>query len=207
MDACKILGEAPPTVRVDGADVPIRTSWRNGVGCMIAADDPTLSEKEKLQAILFIWFGRHDGGDRMILPPEVKRNLDEAAKAALSFFNLNEPEKPKWARQTAGARKTRTWDWTYDAWRTVADFQREYGIDLTDPETDMHWWRFWALFRGLGDTSATMTAVRIRGEKSEGWMSNDEKRALKRRKTAVALPARTREEALAITNLMWGLEA
>lgn len=51
-------------------------------------------------------------------------------------------------RQGAGSGP-RTLDLAADGDYLVGSFQQAYGIDLTDPELDMHWHRFQALLRSL----------------------------------------------------------
>jgi hypothetical protein len=91
-----------------------------------------------------------------------------------------------------------------DQRRLVADFQREYGLDLTDAACDMHWWRFMALFEGLGDTSRTMTAVGIRATDISSKLPPEEQKRLRDLKKLYELPLRTKEEALARDAAIWG---
>ncbi len=67
----------------------------------------------------------------------------------------------------------------------------------------MHWWRFWSLFRGMSDGSHTMEVIRTRTAEEDG-LSSEERSALRERKQALMLPARTREEAERNRNLRWG---
>lgn len=175
---------------------------------MMAAEDPFLDDPGKAQAILMLYFGsvRDRGGRASVdLPAPVLRDPEAAVEAALGFLNLNEPRKPPSMAKNAKKGSPRLWDWDYDAPRVVADFQREYGIDLTDPGLDMHWWRFWPLFRGLGDSSSTMAAMAARGADPDDF-KGDAKTRLIERQRELALPARTEEERLKLTGLLWGLD-
>lgn len=51
-----------------------------------------------------------------------------------------------------------------------ADFQREYNIDLSQPEAlvRMSWRRFIVLVRGLGPNSATAVKLRVRLHGAQG---------------------------------------
>lgn len=66
-------------------------------------------------------------------------------EAAASFY-ADRQELPRAAGE--GARD-RTFDPDADAPLVVAAFAQAYGIDLTDPGTDMHWHLFMALLRGV----------------------------------------------------------
>lgn len=197
-----LLDKAPSSVMVGGASVPLRTGWRTGIRAMQAADDPALGERERATAVLALFFGRREGR-RVVLPPECA-DVEAALAGALWFLNLGEPKRPP--GPPAGAHAARTWDWDWDAWRVCADFEREYGIDLSDPALRMHWWRFWALFRGLGDTSKTMQAMGIRGARPSRDMTAAERKRLAVMQRDLMLPARTEEEARRNSTMLWGLD-
>ena len=180
-----------------GRRVPIETGFRRWIRIMQAADDPRPHNAVKVEAMLRLAYGHP-------YPPEVGADRQGAVDAALDFLHFNEPAPPPTERQRSKAGN-RTWDWSYDAPYLIADFQREYGIDLTDPALDMHWWRFWPLFRGLGDSSLTMTAMAARGADPSEY-EGDARRRLVERQRELALPARTEEERLRLTSLLWGLD-
>lgn len=50
-----------------------------------------------------------------------------------------------------GPRPPLAFDYIIDGPLIAAAFQSAYGIDLTDPRTRLHWWRFQALLQGLPD--------------------------------------------------------
>lgn len=195
-----LLQGAPSTVEVDGAPVPINCDWRTGIRAMQAMDDPRLGRNDKARVIIALYYGRWDKGIFMV--PEAARTAT-AMESAVRFFALCEPRKPEGAPGSRAASRSRLWDWDFDAPRVIADFQREYGIDLTEPKLDMHWWRFWSLFRELSDTSKTMQAIGIRGARPSRNMGENEKKQLLERQRELALPARTEDEALKLTNMIW----
>ncbi len=209
MNPNMLLEDLPAMVEVGGGDTPINTSHRTGIQVMRLIDDPLVAEEDKMRALLFLYFARIvPSAASMRLPEAVAANPAQAVKAALSFFNLNEPRPPEMpgSKPPAGAR---LFDWDWDAARVVADFQREYGIDLSDKNLKMHWWRFWSLFRGLSEGSQTMEAVKVRGAvPDEKKMGREAVENLMRRKAALMLPARTEEEAMQLTSLRyrWALE-
>ena len=204
-----LLEGVSTTVAVGGTPVSLNTSHRTGIQVMRLVDDPAVSEEEKAKMLLVLYFARLEvPGEALRLPQAVSANPQEAVEAALSFFNLNEPRPPVPAssRQAAGVR---TFDWDWDAGRVLADFQREYGIDLTNPRTRLHWWRFWSLFRGLSEGSQTMEAIRVRAAvPDEKRMGREAVEDLMRRKAALMLPARTKEEAAQLTSIRyrWALD-
>lgn len=62
----------------------------------------------------------------------------------------------------------RAYDFVEDGEYIVASFQQAYGIDLTDPDLEMHWHRFKALFTGLPSDTKMAQIIGYRTyEKSE----------------------------------------
>ena len=209
MDPNILLEQAPSAVTVGGACVPLSTAHRTGIQVMRLVDDPSVGDEEKARALLFLYFGRVEGRTgSLALPDPVAELPQEALEAALAFFNLNEPRPPE-APGTRPPAGTRVFDWDWDADRVIADFQREYALDLTDGGLRLHWWRFWSLFRNLGESSLTMQAVSVRGAvPDEKKMGREAVENLMKRKCALMLPARTEEEARQLTNLRyrWALQ-
>lgn len=199
-----LLEQAPSTVSVGGACVPLNASHRTGIQVMRLTDDPTVGDGDKARTLLFLYFGTASSrAGALELPEAVVEHPEAALEAALGFFNLFEPRPPSPAGGRAGAG-VRVFDWDWDAGRVIADFQREYGLDLTDRTLRLHWWRFWSLFQNLSEASSTMDAISVRGAvPDEKKMGRDASERLMKRKTALMLPARTEEEALALTNLRY----
>lgn len=184
----------PDRLEVSGEAVPIDAGWRSGVRIMRALSSAE-EDSAKAEAALLIAFGSP-------LPRAVAADRAGALAALSSWLDFNEPSPPQTARQRRISR-VRAWDWDYDAEAAVSDFQRYYGIDLTDEATEMHWWRFWALFRGLPPESACMSLMGIRAADDEDYRG-EAKRALRERKRRAVLPARTEEEALKTMELLSG---
>lgn len=53
--------------------------------------------------------------------------------------------------KSEGPRPPLAFDYVIDGPLIAAAFQSAYGLDLTDPGTVIHWWRFQALLQGLPD--------------------------------------------------------
>lgn len=185
-------GALPNSVEVAGESVPVETGWRTWVRVMRALGSAE-DDAARAEAALRIAFGDP-------LPPHVSLHRAEAVEAAVAWAAFNEPSPPPTQRQRRAAR-IRSFDWDYDAEAVVADFQRYYGIDLTDLATEMHWWRFWALFRGLPAESACMGLMGLRTA-DESDYKGDALRSLREGKMRAMLPARNEEEAARYTNLL-----
>lgn len=80
-------------------------------------------------------------------PGEQPDDISAAQAAIYEFYRCGkEPEKQS-------GNKAPAYDFYTDGENIIADFQREYGIDLTTEK--MHWWRFSALLSGLLSHSFT----------------------------------------------------
>lgn len=202
-----LLKNAPLTVDVGGVSVPIATDHRTGIRVLQMLDDPLMTSKQKYRLLLVNYYKRGvDEEGNILVDPVVLDNAQEALAAAISFLNFNEEKPPPLKGRKDPIPLIRTFDWDMDAGRIIADFVREYGIDLARPkeEFEMHWWRFYSLFLNLSNTSATMTAISIRGTVPDKDWSDQQKEVLKRQQAKLLLPARTKEEAMQLTKFVHG---
>lgn len=181
-----IVGFAPPsTVIVEGGSVSINTSHHCGFRIAAMLDDPTADDDVAAHAIVANYFGRE---------PRDEHEFAGLLGAGIGFF-LRLPPKQDPSKTSSRKKKPRVFDWIQDEERLIADFQRFYGLDITDTHAHIHWWRFMALFEQLpSDASQTMQAMGIRARDLDDCTSREERRALRLRKKAVALAPRTAEE-------------
>lgn len=130
----------PSSVEVAGAEVPIRCGYRK----QIALESLDLEDPVDATAALVLCYGEE-------LPRAAADHPAEALTAAIAWHNgawglmsYGAAEPSGGDGGAAGGRPV--FDWEADACLVAADFMREYGIDLLDPATQMHWYRFMALF-------------------------------------------------------------
>ncbi|MCL2504413.1 MAG: bacteriophage Gp15 family protein [Coriobacteriia bacterium] len=198
MDPNILLTAAPLALEVSGASYPINADHRTGIRVLQAAEDPTIDDEQARALEILVLYYASKGR----IPDGVLQNGSEAIEQALLFLNFNEPKRPDRPGLRSPRSALRDFDWDWDAQRIIADFWREYRLDLTDPALTMHWWRFWALFRGLSDTSSTMRAISLRGTSLDD-LKGEERKRLKRAQEAIVLPGRTEEEVMALTTFFW----
>lgn len=193
-----LTGGLPDSVEVSGKPLRVYTDWRTWVDVWRVADNPSAEASDRVIGVLALAYPNE--GTSPTPFEEAMGSPVEAVTAAIGFLERKRPgmeQRPQTARERRLSRK-RLLDWDYDGERIAADFQREYGIDLTDEATGMHWWRFMALLGGLCDGSQTMRAISTRAaDLDDKRLGREERRALRERKQAYMLPARTREEAAA----------
>lgn len=175
--------EPPSTVDVLGEAVPIRTGWRRAVRSYVLVGTRPRIPVGDCDKLLSSWFSR-DGA----VPGAVREHPREALDAALSWRDDALVEAMPYGDGSGRNPDARAWDWEADSGIVVADFQRLYGIDLMDPATQMHWWRFALLWRGIAATdSLTSAAISARlpiDGKADKWS----RKSHDRRARAWALP-------------------
>lgn len=175
----------PDSVCIGEASVAIRTGYRTGIQVSRVADSG-LPETAIMAAVLRLYF------------PAGAAPADLALQAALEFHRCGKPP-PKRAPK-AGVR---VFDWDHDAGRLLADFRREYRIDLADAATRIHWWVFMAYFEHLSVESEVKQAIYYRGGKPKDLKGDDAKR-WREMARAYELPPKTQAEAIARDEAMWG---
>lgn len=149
----------PCTVEVKGVETPLRTGFR----AQLLVESANLSTAEGRTGALYALYNVK--GDK--LPKNVLNAPQEALEAGLAWHNsayecLDYGKKaPGDAKQSSQTPKRRTFDWTADEAIVIADFQRFYGLDLTNPSTYLHWYRFISLFLALIRTEDSLLASAI----------------------------------------------
>lgn len=175
----------PNSVRIGEASVPIKTGYR--VGIQVARTADSGQPGDLISGVLLrLYFGADVPGDTI-----------GALDAAMEFHRCGQPP-------TASRRAKRVFDWDHDAGMLLADFRREYGIDLADPATRMHWWVFMAYFGNLSSKSETKTAMYYRGATRPKDLKGDDAKRFAALKKMYALPPRTVEDVAAVDAAAWG---
>lgn len=187
----------PSKVKVGSDAIRIATDFRIWVDIWRLIDDSTIDDQDKVLAIFALAFPRD--GESPTPFKQALSNPEESMSGVIRF--LKREQQGEFKRRPTKREKSlsgqRLMDWDFDAERIISDFQREYCIDLTSPNTKIHWWRFMALFGGLSDTSKIMEAIGIRAaDLSDKKLSKEDRAELKQRKLAVMLPPRTKQEVL-----------
>ena len=90
---------------------------------------------------------------RMIFPEEFPMDISRASMFVLWFYRCGAPIKETSAYRSVLTQSRRAYSYEHDLPYIAAAFMEKYGIDLW--ESDMHWWKFHALFQGLHDCKFT----------------------------------------------------
>ena len=128
-----LVDEAPFSVEIDGAAVPINTDFRYAILFEQLMLDCTVSDREKVIGSLELFY------------PHIPDNIAEAHKQMLWFYRCGKP-----ARRGGAAGKLlskKIFDYDQDDGYIFAAFVADYNIDLESAR--LHWWKFKALFDAL----------------------------------------------------------
>jgi hypothetical protein len=183
-----ILTDALPTqVTVGGEVCPINTEFYVGVQFELLMQDPDKTHREKVAEALDLYYPR---------PP---RDLEGGIEQMLWFYRCGAPRD---ADDEAGETKApaptpkKAYDFEQDGDLIFAAFYEAYGIDLT--ETDLHWWKFRALFAGLPSTCAIKTIMGYRTADLKGLSKGQKKHYEKMRKLFALKNMRTVESTMTL---------
>lgn len=174
--------ELPVCVEVGGRRYPINTAFWFWVRFELAMQDPDLPDTDKVRTALELCY------------PTVPTDLAAALDALLWFYRCGE-DSPKEGRSTGG-RHRKAYCFEQDADYIYSAFLSCYGIDLTD--SNMHWWKFRALFRALPQESELVKIMGYRTADLKGMSKAQKKFYEKMRKLYALTNNRSVESAMSL---------
>lgn len=141
----------PTSVELGGEEYEIRSDYREALDICAALSDPDLSDQDKAEAALDIFYPTLSE-----MPTE---HYQEALGRCMWFLNCGEEQE----KQSAGPRLV---DWEQDFPRIVAPINRVTGKEIRSLDY-MHWWTFIAAYYEIGDCTFAQI-VRIRDQLARG---------------------------------------
>ena len=141
----------PKTVFVGGREYSIRSDHRAILDICEALTDPELSNEEKADVMLYIFYPEFAD-----MPT---KDWQEAAKQCIWFINCGENER----RQRPAPKLM---DWSQDFRYIAAPINRVLGKEIREMEY-LHWWTFISAYYEIGDCLFAQI-VRIRNLKAKG---------------------------------------
>ena len=151
-----LVEKLPSTVVIDGVPYPINTDFRFCVRTILAFEDDELTSYEKTLVML------------KNLYPVIPDNSKAAVEQASIFLNGgNTPSEDK--IETA----LRLYSFGQDANFIFAAFKQTHGVDLE--QTQMHWWKFMALFMDLGADTTFCSMIGLRKRIKTGTATKEER--------------------------------
>ncbi len=153
-----ITGALPETVLIDGTAYPIRCDFR--IGMQVERVRGSVADDwVRIVRLLQMYY------------PRIPGNIAGAIEGMLWFYRCGEPEEKEEdsnKRQRYQRRNSRdpAYSFAQDAPYIYAAFREQYGIDLT--ETEMHWWKFMALFESLNEETKMSRIMYYRKASTHG---------------------------------------
>lgn len=178
----------PNCIEVGSSSIEIDTDFRVWLMILEALNDDELTNAEKARTLF-----------ELAGIPRQHQNAD-AVKALTEFSRAG-------FHGRGGSSGAKSFDFGWDCEEIIASFQMQYSIDLTSKDTTLHWWRFMALFRGLGEQTPIMKVIRIRTAELPSGNSEDsrkERARLSDLKKQFALPAMSYREQVKRDRDVWG---
>ena len=163
-----LIDTLPTAVEIDGKEYEINSSFRDCLRIILAWEDPELTSYEKQMIML------------QLLYPQPIENTKTAIDRAIQFLNGGK------IYDGEGSDSPRLYSFAKDANLIFAAFRQTHGIDLET--TEMHWWKFLALFMDLGADTAYCNLVNMRKRVKDGTATKEENKAARDMGDAFDIP-------------------
>ncbi|MCD8208332.1 MAG: bacteriophage Gp15 family protein [Bacteroidales bacterium] len=179
MNCNLLIDPLPESVEIDGKEYPIRSDFRTSMLFELLITDDGISDIEKTLQAIRLYYDN---------PPD---NLQGAVEQLIWFYSCGQVDVRKDGDgdepDGGGNSAERIYSFEYDAPYIYAAFMEQYGIDLCD--TDLHWWKFRALFSSLNRDTKFGKIMEYRGVDTKGSkMSKEQKDFYRKMKKLYALP-------------------
>ena len=176
-----MMWDLPFFVNINGKQHPIRNKceYRVVLDAICALNDNELSNEEKIQCALFIFY-------------EDVSEIDDFETAINEMFRIiNGGER----EEHSAENKTAMMDWEHDFPQLAPPISRVLGYDVRTPDKYTHWYTFLGGYMEIGEcTFSTIVSIRskkAKGQKLEKW----ELDYLREHRKIVELPQKpTKEE-------------
>lgn len=177
-----LIDGAPKEVWVAGKPYGIRWEYEYSILYELLMLDDSLTIREKVDEALQLYF------------PVIPEDREQAAEAALWFYQCGKEEGKKQKRKSGKGKTQRIYSFDYDDSYIYAAFLEQYKIDLVDTR-NLHWWKFKALFHGLDAECEFRKIMGYRAMVITREMSKEQKQFYKEMKEIYRIPlARDEDE-------------
>ena len=165
----------PNSVAINGKEYFINSDFRASIKFEVLVQEE-IDDEDLLNQMLKIYYVDQ-------IPPDIAK----AAEMALWFYSGGQTEKK---RTSEG--KSQPYSFEYDWDYIYAAFLEQFGVDLQD--TEMHWWKFRAMFASLNDKVRFSEIIGYRTVKLDSKMPKQQKEFYKKMKKIYALPKNNVEQ-------------
>lgn len=150
--------DLPISVEIDGCQYKIRENcdFRIVLKCIKALNDPELTDEQKLQCALIIFYEDYDQ----------IRDLETAVSEMFRIISYGDPKNDDQQKQPL-------MNWEKDFGQIAPPISRILGYDVRTPGKYTHWWTFLGGYMEIGEcTFSTIVSIRAKkqkGKKLEKW--------------------------------------
>lgn len=166
----------PESVTIGGVEYQINSGFRASIQFEILVQEEA-EEDQLLQQMLEIYYGNQ-------IPPDIF----QAVEKALWFYAGGSLDQ----NNTKQGERSQPYSFEYDWDYIYAAFLEQYGVDLY--ETELHWWKFKAMFSAFNDKVKFSEIIGYRTVKIDSKMSKSQKEFYKKMKKVYALPKSNMEK-------------
>ena len=152
MELARTPFSLPDAVTVSGTDYRIRTDFRTILEIFVMLDDPDLTDADKTEALLRMFYVRREASPEGNRPPDT----EAAIQAFTEFVDPRSTSKASAARKNA-----RLIDWHQDFDLMVAPINHILGFECRAVEY-LHWHTFLSAYLEIPPESVFARVLRIR---------------------------------------------
>lgn len=172
----EIAGELPHSIKIDGIDYPINWDFRTSLAFNKLVEEKSDDPEMWIDALELYYGG-------------IPAKFEDAIEAMIAFYECGGVKKAGDDSQ----ENTRIIDFEIDMPYIYAAFLSQYAVDLY-AVTNLHWWRFMYMFKGLKQDARIVEIMGHRSAKEESWMTKEQKAEIRRMHRIWDLDALTAEE-------------
>ncbi|HAB66598.1 MAG TPA: hypothetical protein DCE23_04440 [Firmicutes bacterium] len=168
--------DLPTKINVNDKIYDINYDYKTILKIMIALEDDNLYKEEKAYIMI-----------KLLYKEDIsEEDIPEAIKKAILFIDLGKDEEDE------SEEKERIYSFTKDGNYILTGINSTHHIDISE-HSDMHWWKFMALFMDMNTECFFSELIYYRKRKLEGKLTKEEKDQYKKIKNLVDLEQYTKE--------------
>ncbi|KXL53505.1 bacteriophage Gp15 protein [Anaerotignum neopropionicum] len=175
-----LIDALPQKLWIDEKEYPIRWDFRVGILYELLMLDEDVEGAEKPLLALRLFY------------PVIPENWKMALEGIQWFYRLGEEEK-NFKKNGTHKKQERIYSFEQDAAYIYSAFLEQYSMDLTQ-EKQLHWWKFRALFQGLGKDTAFCKIMGYRSMEISESIGKEQREFYRRMKALYRLPSSKGEE-------------
>ena len=174
-----LLDSLPEAITVDGREYFADTDFRTFIILEEIILDASLEARDRIESII-----------DLVLPEDKPDDIEAAIDEILFLYRCGENDRGSAKRRKNGEVELKPkmiYSYDFDAPYIFGAFMTQYKIDLNDV-IYMHWWKFQAMFRSLGDDNKIVEIMSYRAADLGKIKDKNERSRIAHMKQIYALP-------------------